>query len=81
MNENKETTKIYAGPGVIAQGLISLLQNLNIEPIIKNEQQNEILSGFSVGGAAHSLSVFIRKDELERVRPQIESYLTEAGEK
>lgn len=80
MNKNEQTTKIYAGPGVIAQGLISLLQDLNIEPIVKNRQQSEILSGFSVGGS-HNLSVFIRKDELERVRPEIESYLTEVGEK
>ncbi|PVW14683.1 hypothetical protein [Marixanthomonas spongiae] len=81
MDTNQETIKIYTGPGVIAQGLISVLQGLNIEPIIKNEQQNELVSGFSVGGASHDLAVFIRKDELEKVRPEIESYLAEVGEK
>lgn len=80
MNENpEETTRIYTGPAMIAQGLRSRLNDICIEPIIKDDHQSGITSGFAIG-VPGQVRVFIRKDELAAAKEAIQTYLTEVGE-
>jgi hypothetical protein len=80
MNENpEETTRIYTGPAMIAQGLRSRLNDIGIEPIIKDDHQSGITSGFAIG-VPGQVRVFIRKDELVAAKEAIQTYLTEVGE-
>lgn len=75
MSENlEETTRIYTGPMMIAQGLRARLNELGIEPIIKDDHQSGITSGFAVGVPGQA-RVFIRKDELIRAQGMITEYL------
>tara|TARA_R110002049_G_scaffold133388_3_gene292852 strand:- start:5220 stop:5459 length:240 start_codon:yes stop_codon:yes gene_type:complete len=79
MNENEETTRIYTGPMMIAQGLRSRLNELGIEPIIKDDHQSGITSGFAIG-VPGQVRMFIRKDELVRAQDSITEYLKEIEE-
>lgn len=76
---NEETTRIYTGPMMIAQGLRARLNDLGIEPIIKDDHQSGITSGFAIG-VPGQVRVFIRKDELIRAEETINAYLKEIGE-
>ncbi|MAZ72247.1 MAG: hypothetical protein CMC70_03780 [Flavobacteriaceae bacterium] len=80
MSENKEeTTRIYTGPAMIAQGLRARLNDLGIEPIIKDDHQSGITSGFAIG-VPGQVRVFIRKDELGAAQSIIQEFLKEIGE-
>ena len=80
MSENtEETTRIYTGPAMIAQGLRARLNDLGIEPIIRNDHESGITSGFAVG-VPGQVRVFIRKDELVTARGTIDEFLKEVGE-
>lgn len=80
MSENlEETTRIYTGPMMIAQGLRARLNDLGIEPIIKDDHQSGITSGFAIG-VPGQVRVFIRKNEEHLARETIKAYLQEVGE-
>ncbi len=80
MSENlEETTRIYTGPAMIAQGLRARLNDLGIEPIIKDDHQSGITSGFAIG-VPGQVRVFIRKDELPLAQDTIAGYLKEIEE-
>lgn len=80
MSENlEETTRIYTGPAMIAQGLKARLNELGIEPIIKDDHQSGITSGFAIG-VPGQVRMFIRKDELVVAQETIETYLKEIEE-
>ncbi|MAM27546.1 MAG: hypothetical protein CMC13_00840 [Flavobacteriaceae bacterium] len=80
MSENlEETTRIYTGPMMIAQGLRARLNELGIEPIIKDDHQSGITSGFAIG-VPGQVRVFIRKDELPAAQSTIDNYLQDIGE-
>ncbi len=80
MSENlEETTRIYTGPAMIAQGLRARLLDLGIEPIIKDDHQSGITSGFAIG-VPGQVRVFIRKDELPMAQDAITEFLNEIDE-
>ena len=80
MSENlEETTRIYTGPAMIAEGLRARLNDLGIEPIIRDDHQSGITSGFAIG-VPGQVRVFIRKDELPLAQETIDGYLKEIGE-
>jgi len=80
MSENlEETTRIYTGPAMIAQGLRARLNDLGIEPIIKDDHQSGITSGFAIG-VPGQVRMFIRKDELVTAQETIDAFLKEIGE-
>ena len=80
MSENlEETTRIYTGPAMIAQGLRARLMDLDIEPIIRDDHQTGITSGFATG-VPGQVRMFIRKDELAIAQETIEEFLKEIGE-
>ncbi|MGB0949922.1 MAG: hypothetical protein ACPGU0_07450, partial [Marinirhabdus sp.] len=75
----EETIRIFTGSMMIGHGLKSLLNSLGIEPIIKDDHQSGITNGFAIG-VPGQVRVFIRKDELARVKPEVEAYLNKIGE-
>jgi hypothetical protein len=80
MSENlEETTRIYTGPMMIAQGLRARLNELGIEPIIKDDHQSGITSGFAIG-IPGQVRMFIRKDELPAAQETITAYLRDIDE-
>tara|TARA_R100000935_G_scaffold21876_4_gene40503 strand:- start:52683 stop:52943 length:261 start_codon:yes stop_codon:yes gene_type:complete len=80
MSTNTEkTTRIYTGPAMIAQGLRARLNELGIEPIIKDDHQSGITSGFAIG-VPGQVRVFIRKDELVTAQATIDEFLKEIEE-
>lgn len=70
---------IYKGSSLIAQGLISRLNEIGITPIEKNDMQSALRSGFA-WVANQQVRLFIRKDELDLAKDIIDDYLEEVGE-
>lgn len=80
MSDNaEETTRIYTGPMMLAQGLRARLNEVGIEPIIKDDHQSGITSGFAIG-VPGQVRVFIRKDQMATGQEAIETYLKEIEE-
>lgn len=80
MENPKETTRIYTGPAMIANGLKARLLDMGISPIEKNDHQSGITGGFAIG-VPNQVRLFIRNEELDRAQEMIDSYLEELGEK
>ncbi len=80
MENPEQTTRIYTGPSMIANGLKARLLDMGISPIEKNDHQSGITGGFAIG-VPNQVRLFIRKEELERAKDVIDSYLKELGEK
>ena len=78
MENLEETTRIYTGPMMIAQGLRARLNEIGIEPIIKDDHQSGITSGFAIG-IPGQVRMFIRKDQLAMATETIAAYLEEVG--
>jgi hypothetical protein len=79
MDANEETTRIYTGPAMIANGLRARLNYMNIEPIIRDDHQSGIVSGFAQG-VPGQVRVFIRKEQLEVAQEMINEFLKEIEE-
>lgn len=79
MDNNEETTRIYTGPAMIANALKARLNDMNIEPIIRDDHQSGIVSGFAQG-VPGQVRVFIRKEQLEVAQDMINEFLQEIGE-
>ncbi|NND88515.1 MAG: hypothetical protein HKM28_04630 [Flavobacteriaceae bacterium] len=79
MNTNEETVRIYTGPAMIANGLKARLNDLGIEPIVRDDHQSGIVSGFAQG-VPGQVRVFIRKEQLSVAQTAIDEYLLEVGE-
>ena len=62
MNNDKKTTRIYTGSVIEAQPLINSLNELGINPIIIDDHQSGILSGFAAG--VPGLGLYINEKEL-----------------
>ncbi|MDX1463763.1 MAG: DUF2007 domain-containing protein [Marinirhabdus sp.] len=76
IENSEETTRIFTGPMMIAQGLRARLNEIGIEPIIKDDHQSGITSGFAIG-IPGQVRVFIRKDQLVSANETIDTYLKE----
>ena len=74
MNKDEKTTRIFTGSAIEAQPLINGLNELNINPIIRDDHQSGILSGFATG-VPGQIRVYIRKEELAIAQPIIDMYV------
>jgi len=63
MNKDKKTTRIFTGSSIKAQPLINSLNELDINPIIRDDHQSGILSGF-VAGVPGQVRMYIRNEEI-----------------
>ena len=79
MDNSKKTTRIYTGPAMIANGLVARLNEVNIQPIIKDDHQSGITGGFAMG-IPNQVRLFIRQEELEASKDIIDAYLKEVDE-
>ncbi len=80
MDNQEQTTRIYTGPAMIANGLKARLLDMGISPIEKNDHQSGITGGFAIG-VPNQVRLFIRKEELALAKEMIDEYLEALGEK
>ena len=68
--------KIYTGNFVLVQHIDTLLQEIGISPVIKDESESGRLAGFgsSIQGQQE---LFVHKDELDKAVPIVQGALVE----
>jgi len=74
MNKEEKTTRIFTGSAIEAQPLINGLNELNINPIIRDDHQSGIMSGFA-SGVPGQIRVYIRNEELTIAQSVIDGFL------
>ena len=80
MSDNtEETVRIYTGSDMIATGLVIRLEEANITPILRDDEQSGVMFG-SGSKFDDQVRVFVRKDELAIAQPVVDAYLIEIGE-
>lgn len=80
MSENNvETVRIYTGPLLMAESLVGRLVEIDIIPIVRDDQQNAIMFG-SGSNYSDQIRVFVRKDELARAQPIADAFIAEMEE-
>ena len=73
MKKEEKTIRIFTGSSIEAQPLLGALHEAAIHPIIKDDHQSGILSGFATG-IPGQIRVYIRREELERAQVIIDNY-------
>lgn len=80
MSENaEETVRVYTGPDLIAEAIVGRLEEKNITPILRDDQQSAVMFG-SGNNYADQVRVFVRKDELAVAQPIVDAFLKEIEE-
>lgn len=80
MSENKEeTVRIYTGSDIIATGLVGRLEEVNITPILRDDEQSGVMFG-SGSKFDDQVRVYVRKDELPVAQPIVDAFLKEIEE-
>ena len=80
MSENSvETVRIYTGPILMAESLVGRLVEIDIIPIVRDDQQNAVMFGTG-SNYADQIRVFVRKDELARAQPIADAFIAEIEE-
>ncbi len=74
MNKNEKTTRIFTGSAIEAQPLINSLKEIGIYPIIRDDHQSGITSGFATG-VPGQIRVYIRNEELIVAQSIIDEHL------
>ena len=74
MNKEEKTTRIFTGSAIEAQPLINGLKELNINPIIRDDHQSGIMSGFATG-VPGQIRMYIRNEEFAIAQSLIYEYL------
>lgn len=77
--KTEETVRIFTGSDIMAEALVGRLEEANITPILRDDQQNAVM--FGTGNKYDDqVRVFVRKDELAIAQPIVDSYLKEIEE-
>lgn len=80
MSENtEETVRIYTGPDIMAEALVGRLEEVNITPILREDQQSGVMFG-SGTNYTDQIRIFVRKDELALAQPIVDLFLKEIEE-
>lgn len=74
MSKEEKTTRIFTGSAIEAQPLINALNEIDINPIIRDDHQSGIMSGFATG-VPGQVRMYIRNEELTIAQSIIDSYL------
>ena len=78
-NNTEETVRIYTGSDIIATGLVNRLEEANITPILRDDQQSGVMFG-SGNKFDDQVRVFVRRDELAIAQPIVDAFLKEIEE-
>jgi hypothetical protein len=73
MNKDEKTTRIYTGSAIEAQPLINSLNELDINPIIRDDHQSGILSGFAAG-VPGQVRMYIRNEEITLAKDVLNAF-------
>ena len=73
MNNDKKTTHIFTGSIIEGQPLINSLNELDIHPIIIDDHQSGILSGFAAG-VPGQIRMYIRNEEIIIAKSILEDF-------
>ena len=73
MNKDEKTTRIFTGSAIEAQPLINSLNELDINPIIRDDYQSGILSGFAAG-VPGQIRMYIRNEEIVIAKSILEDF-------
>ncbi|MGY8934296.1 MAG: putative signal transducing protein [Flavobacteriales bacterium] len=73
MNKDEKTTRIFTGSAIEAQPLINSLNELDINPIIRDDYQSGILSGFAAG-VPGQIRMYIRNEEIVIAKSILEAF-------
>jgi hypothetical protein len=77
MTENtEETVRIYTGSDILAKALVDRLEEVNITPILRDDEQSGVMFG-SGNKFDDQVRIFVRKDELAMAQPIVDAYLKE----
>ncbi len=80
MSENtEETVRIYTGPDLVAEALVGRLEEANITPILREDQQSGVMFG-SGNNYSDQVRIFVRQDELAIAQPIVDAFLKETEE-
>ena len=80
MSENTEkTVRIYTGSDIMAEALVGRLKDVNITPILRDDEQSGVMFG-SGSKFDDQVRVFVRKDELSSAQPIVDAFLKEIEE-
>lgn len=71
-----ETVSIYTGSVLMAEALVGRLEEKNIIPIVRKDQQDGKMFG-SGSNYSDQVRVFIRQDEMVIAQPIIDAFLLE----
>ncbi len=74
MNKDEKTTRIFTGSAIEAQPLINSLNEIDINPIIRDDHQSGITSGFATG-VPGQIRIYIRNEELTIAQSIIDDHL------
>lgn len=79
MSENKEeTVRVYTGPIIMAEALAERLKEIDIIPIVRDDQQNAVMFG-SGSNYSDQIRVFVRKDQLAGARPIVDAFKSDTA--
>ena len=73
MNKDEKTTRIFTGSAIEEQPLINSLNELDINPIIRDDYQSGILSGFAAG-VPGQIRMYIRNEEIVIAKSILEAF-------
>jgi hypothetical protein len=73
MNKDEKTTRIFTGSAIEAQPLINSLNEIDINPIIRDDYQSGILSGFAAG-VPGQIRMYIRNEEIVIAKSILEAF-------
>ena len=80
MSDNtEETVRIYTGSDIMAEALGGRLEEVNITPILRDDEQSGVMFG-SGSKFDDQVRVFVRKDELAIAQPIVDAFLKEIEE-
>jgi len=80
MSDNtEETVRIYTGSDMMATGLVVRLEEANITPILRDDDQSGVMFG-SVSKFDDQVRVFVHEDELAIAQPIVDTFLSEIEE-
>ncbi|MDT7829991.1 DUF2007 domain-containing protein [Pricia sp. S334] len=69
-------TKIYTGNSMLTQRIVSELQKMGIEPVVKDESESARLAGFAAN-IDGDREIHVHNDEVEKAQSIVERILKE----